>query len=785
MSEKKLYILTYEHGGYVLWREHIRPRLEKIFEWMEKYPKLKIGLDYEAFTFDEFEKSEPETLELIKSLIDKYPDRVGLGSTTYGQPLSLAISEESNARQLTYAVKTNMKFFGKTPPVYAISEFALNNQTPQLAALSGYKGALLRSHVMGYGYPKNFDSAYGKWIGRDKTALPAVPTYIGQGRGFNCCTVDNWIFSRWPNESDLYSPDDFLNMFSKYEPLLASRYDDVCQDIEPITEYVETKDNYSYVLLEDILKLYGEPKDELVTTDNDFHVQMPWGYCGNEIFNMGRKAETEAVRAEKLCALSLMLGKRGSESLLEKAWKNALISQHHDITICGLLDLSRRFLPLSLEASKEASRNALSYIATHFEGTDGKSTVGINLHSFPVDEWLETESGNLHVKLPAFSAKIIEDDRKTYEYSYSEESGVLETPVYRVKLTEYGMEYLKDIKSGRPIFDNKDEALFTALVENKMSCSRGAWRVEIHEDFAKAVYGGDIGGIPFTFEMRFFGESERIDCKTDFEMHGEHVGEAGECHGLNKSVTVDGMTHENKLNFNLRLCLTSERKIYCDLPYSVSEWNGCVRDVEDYWYKSDKIIYDKEVTEKESFDSSTYTSGIYWVALRDENCGFAVMNRGCMGAVVRGNLLSVPLLYSNLYMCGTRILEGTFSDEFALLPFGARLSNAELHKKAVSYSYLPHTVTATGTAGEKKELSAAKLNSEGGEVILTALYPENGEVYARFCNYSDEACVAEFSTFAGDAEFETDLLGNRISEITDGKLHFRPWEIKTVKLKSN
>ena len=44
--------------------------------------------------------------------------------------------------------------------------------------------------------------------------------------------------------------------------------------------------------------------DELKTEDNDFHVQMPWGYCGNEIFNGVRKAEVEAVQAEKLNAFS-------------------------------------------------------------------------------------------------------------------------------------------------------------------------------------------------------------------------------------------------------------------------------------------------------------------------------------------------------------------------------------------------------------------------------------------------------------------------------------------------
>ena len=42
----KMYILTYEHGGYVLWEKEVKPRLKKIDEWLQKYPKLRIGLDY-------------------------------------------------------------------------------------------------------------------------------------------------------------------------------------------------------------------------------------------------------------------------------------------------------------------------------------------------------------------------------------------------------------------------------------------------------------------------------------------------------------------------------------------------------------------------------------------------------------------------------------------------------------------------------------------------------------------------------------------------------------------
>jgi len=176
--DDKMYILTYEHGGYVLWGEWLKPRLRDIERWLDKYPKLKIGLDYESFTFDEYTRCDPEIVETVGRLLRKYPGRVGLGATTYGQPLALTISEESNARQLSYAVRTNLHYFGVTPNVYSISEFALHNQTPQLISQCGYDAAMLRSHVMGYGYPKNFDCAWGLWTGKDKTAVPAVPTAL-------------------------------------------------------------------------------------------------------------------------------------------------------------------------------------------------------------------------------------------------------------------------------------------------------------------------------------------------------------------------------------------------------------------------------------------------------------------------------------------------------------------------------------------------------------------------------------------------------------------------------
>ncbi len=807
--KKPMYILTYEHGGYVLWGDHVKPRLKNIAVWLEKYPKLKIGLDYESFTFDEFSRCDPEIVEMIADLLKKYPDRVGLGATTYGQPLALTISEESNARQLLYAVRTNLDYFGITPNVYSISEFALHNQTPQLVRQCGYDAAILRSHVMGYGYPKNFDSAWGLWKGKDGTQIPAVPTYPEQGRGYNCTTLDNWILSRWSEDEVYYDLEDFEEKFKKYQPLLASRYDDICQPIERLTAYIETKENYEYALLEDIPKIYGEAKDELNTTDNDFHVQMPWGYCGNEIFNGVRKSETDCVQAEKLNAVSVMLGSESQQKQLEEAWKFALAAQHHDVTICGLLDLSRRFIPTSLGYSDKVKTDSLNSIAARFADKDNDTLVVVNAHSFDIDEWVEVECDKalcafdgetqlesdftgdtlrVHIALAAMSIKRFElretVANKKSDFDWNEETAILSTPRYSVKLTDKGIAYIDDKKLSSRVYSNGDGELFTAWIDGDDRTSSGKWDVEILNNSATAVQNGFIGTVPFRFEMQFNGDSQRIDCKARFEIHGEHIGRTDVTQGRPVPLTLNGHHHEDKLCFVMNLCLDKDRKVMRDLPYAISEWNGMLRKTEPYWYPNDLILIDTEVSPEESFNSTSYTFGTYWVNMRDSKQGLAVFNRGCMGCAVQGNRLLIPLIYANDYMCGTKMLDGVFENEFALLPFGAEMSDTDIHRSAMSYNLMPSAATVKKGCGDMSVMNIADFETDG-EVILTALYPENGAILARFCNFADNEATAVFKPAAGKVTAQTDLLGNETEKKENGVMKFKPWEIKTVKIEQN
>ncbi|MBE6952419.1 MAG: hypothetical protein E7452_02570 [Ruminococcaceae bacterium] len=781
MEKKPMYLLTYDHGGFVLWGHKVAPQLKEALEWLKKYPKFKIGLDYEAFTFDEFAETEPEIMKTIKEALETYKGRFGLGSTTYGQPLSLYISEESNARQLSYAVRTNLAHFGQTPPVYSISEFALHNQIPQLARLCGYDAAILRSHVMGYGFPRTFDSAWGNWVGKDGTSIPAVPTYDDEGMGYSCTTMDNWIFTRWPGESQ-YSPEDFEEKFRKYEPLLASRYDDLTLRKEGLPAHAEEKDHWHFVLLEELPGLYGEAKDELKTEDNDFRSRMPWGYCGNEIFNGCRAAEVSVASAERANALAVMLGGESAQSELETAWKNVLVAQHHDVTICGLLELSRRFIPASLAASNAANDRSFDLFAKRFAHKVDATMVAFNPNSFPIKEWIMTEAQPILLELPPLTAKQLPIGAPaTIDPRFGWDGKVLTTPNYKIKLTGAGIAWIDDAETGRRIVDNGDGALLAAPIEDIDYVSSGKWNVTLLAQGAVAVQTGTIGGLDYRFEMRLMGENKRIDCKTSVTVNGEHVGRAGVTKGLPEAHTVNGELHEEKLRFVMHANLAESRRMVRDLPYAIADWSGAVLKPEEYWYEGALVLNDAPVSAEESFASTTYLQGVYWLALRDAENGIAVFNRGCMGSAIAGNCVQIPLVYANDYMCGTKMLNGTFENEFAILPVGNELSDVDLHKSALSYAYPPIVRYIPEGEGDLTEIAAAELATEDN-VILTALYPEDGAILARFCNFSDADAAATFTPAVGKVTAEVDLLGKVRQPLADGKLAFHPWEVKTVRI---
>ena len=794
------YILTYDHGGLILWGgEHFIERLKNATEWLDKYPSFKIGLDNEAQIYDHFAEDEPHLLKEMKDILSAYDGRIGIGSCTYGQPLSQFISDESNIRQIAYALDSERKIFNYRPPVYLMSEHAMHSQIPQIINGFGFDGAIMRTHFMMYGYNPTFNYPIGLWEGIDGSRISTIPTYEGEGAAFGKTTVDTWILTRYPSKDAPLSLDDYRKQFQHINPLLASRADDSGLRREALVAEYDKKPKFQFILLDELLRKYPQATDIMRTRPNDFTVRMPWGYCGNEIWNESRKAEVEILIAERLAAFSKMYGGEAFENDLDKAWKDLLLAQHHDIQIVGLIPEARKLLPRSYETSNQVIEKSMNFFANQMKGEGLKQVTVFNPLSWEHSPWVMA-----YISLHKGEAKnfIVRSGNKSYpayvvnsnEYSdgslldafvifkpdlkplsltsfsimaaepemnnpvdniqYDEENLIIRTPFYNLKLNEKGgFDYLKSSK-GQVIFNNNQAkcAFFEGTIDGSVQVSEGRWSIYKSKGYMpwiKLVEHGYIDDIPYTYEVMLYEDKPVIDCKVSFDFNGQMIGHPTE----DKRDWHSGFIHEEKLRFKLFHQLEKTSVGVRDLPFAISE-------------TSDK-----------------YIEGNYWTALTDGDNGIAIFNKGNMGSIKEDEqCLSISLAFSHYYVWGIRPLYGKYSYEFALYPFQGDWKQADLTKRSLEYAFQTPSVQTIKTSNtmdcELQPLNASLEN----DVILTALYPNKGGIWARYFKYGEltKSSSVKFNT-QNTVLNEIDLDGNILqSGVKD--LHLSPWQIKTVKM---
>ena len=794
------YMLTYDHGGLILWgSDHFRERLKNATEWLDKYPSFKIGLDNEAQIYDYFAENEPEILNELNNLLRKYKGRFGIGSCTYGQPLSQFINDESNIRQISYALEAERKYFNYRPPVYIMSEHAMHSQIPQIIKGFGFDGSIMRTHFMMYGYNPMFDVPIGWWVGLDGSKIPTIPTYVGEGAAFGKTTMDMWILTRYPGNDSQESMESFREKFKQINPLLASRADDSDLRKEDLVKEYEAKPKFSWVLLDELLSKYPVPQTDMVTRPNDFVVRMPWGYCGNEIWNESRKAETSVLIAERLAALETLNGGQSHLEELDSAWKNLLLAQHHDVQIVGLLPEARKLLPVSINKSEETINEAMDYFASNMNGEGFKQVTVFNPLSWKQSKWIfanvalhKGEARNFVAKcgekiipvniitsnklsdgsileariafkaelpplsLTSFSIMPAKEPEKPVLSSIRTDENNLEctTPYYEIKLSkEGGLTSIKDVKTGQLITNGeKRSAFFEGTIEGVDCQSQGKWIIQKSSEstpWVKMVEYGFISSIPYQFEMTFYEDNPRIDCNVRFDFNGEKIGLLSD----NLRDSHSPFVHEEKLRFKFFPKIDTSAAGIRDLPFAISE-------------TKDK-----------------YVEGNYWTALSDGRSGIAFFNKGNMGSVrEKDNSFSIPLAYAMYYVWGTRMLTGSYSYEFAFLPFTGSWKEADLHRKALEYSFQAVSAESKPTKGKLGfNVSTFSIDAEN-DVILTGLYPDKNGITARFYKAGNRTSDSSIQFEKSGMKMTETTLDGKLMKESNGKIGFKPWEIKTFQI---
>jgi alpha-mannosidase len=796
-SNDPVYMLTYDHGGLILWGpEHFLERLRNAVSWLDRYPDFKIGLDNEAQIYDEFAEHNPEVLQEIKSCLEKYKGRFGIGTCTYGQPLSVFINEESNIRQIGYAIEADKKHLAVTPEIYLMSEHAMHSQMPQILNGFGFKGAIMRTHYMMYGYNPTFDVPIGWWVGLDKSKIATIPTYKGEGAEFGKTPIDNWILTRYPGPECKISLEDFRRQFSHIQPLLATRADDSGLRREELVKQYQGNPKFKWILLEELLDLYPAPAMDMITRPNDFVVRMPWGYCGNEIWNMSRKAEVQVLTAERLAAFEFLCGGANREADLQQSWKDLLVAQHHDVQICGLLPDARRFLPASLQASRAVINASMQFAAARM-GAGGLQQVTVfNPLSWARTEWIQTtvnlkrgQAKNVaaFMNSRALPTKLLEVDRYS-DGSILDARVEFAAPLQPLSLTGFslqpadeipasaviavdrqnlhiqtpyldvvldpagGIASLVDRQGNRALLQpGKRSGFFTGLVEGKECESKGRWVIQQRADSTVgvvAVEHGFIADIPYTFELALDADSPLLRCKVDFDLNGQKIGQISD----NKRDDVAPFVHEKKLRFKVFPAGLNNATGVRDLPFAVAE------------------------------TGDRYVEGNYWTACAGDEGGIALFNQGTMGSVrEQDGGFSMPLVYAMYYIWGTRMLTGTYAYEFAVYPFSGRWQDADLHRKAIAYNF--PAVSFSGDPGDGSlpdYVDALNMDSQG--VLLSAFYVNHGDVLARF--YESRGKQEKTTLKSSNDRYtlsETDLAG-RVEGPVPAQVVFDPWKIRTFRM---
>jgi alpha-mannosidase len=795
-SSPPVYLITYDHGGVIPWgTQHFTKYLRSAADWLEHYPGFKIGLDNEAYAYDYLEKNDTALLQELKGYLQKYRGRFGIGSATYGQPLSQFINEESNIRQIGYAINTEQAVLGCRPSVYIMSEHAMHSQLPQILNGFGFKGAIMRTHYMMYGYNPTFNCPIGWWTGLDGTKLPAIPTYKGEGNAFGSDTEDNLILEVYPGPDCKESLEDFRDKFQGISPLLASRVDDSNLRQEALVKQYEGNPGFKWLLAEEIFPSFPSPEDVLKTAADDFHVRMPWGYCGNEIWNMSREAEVKVLTAERIAALASIKGGPNCETIIQDAWKNLLIGQHHDIQICGILSESRKFLPASITASDSIIRSSMQFMASEMSGgKQGQITIfnplswnrrawvtadvtipanssslailqngmAVPYHLISVTRTEGTRNSRARISLladiPALTCESFAlatsgkkaDNPKTISFDW--ENLRITTPFWTISLSKYGgIDSITSRKTLKCLTGKHRSCYLAGVIDDKPLESSGSWIADsaiINNNQITLLEKGTIGTIQYSLRMMLNDVSPEINFAAKVHINKERIGRVSD----NEKETVAAFLHEEKLRFKIFPNTSIGTEGIRDLPFTIAETDN------------------------------RYVEGNYWTAIADGHSGMAFFNRGTMGSLIEEDGgFSMPLAYSMFYIWRTVLLSGEYSYEFALLPFEGRWENADLHRKALNYNFPVITQnTGKGNGALGFNYQPFRINSES--VTLSALYTDKGETYLRFFESAGAKDDLHIVYENGTGSFiETDLLENELSPV-NSPIRFTPWHIRTFRL---
>ncbi|MGZ4887014.1 MAG: glycoside hydrolase family 38 N-terminal domain-containing protein, partial [Candidatus Aminicenantales bacterium] len=294
-------------------------------EMADRPPHVKTCVNLDARAYEFMAEKFPEVTDRLKPYLAA--GKVELIGGTYGQPMGTTISGESNIRQIVMGREVIRRALGYDMATFLEEEEFTHPQIPQIARLAGFRYAsLAQLDTWGRaGCPRQDLNVLG-WKGIDGTVIPCVPK--------------NALFGYAPDLKKLAASPEFQKLAGLGKPLIFA-WEEFGWESPEEPAYLSaparyrTLEDVEFVTLKGYLDEYGSQGKETVFLPMDaWNKSLTWGLGGDQVRILDRKVDALLLAAELFDGIAAALGRPSQAAELEKAWRDLLASQSHDVGLC-------------------------------------------------------------------------------------------------------------------------------------------------------------------------------------------------------------------------------------------------------------------------------------------------------------------------------------------------------------------------------------------------------------------------------------------------------------------
>ena len=327
-SSHQAYFIDGFHGG--IWGHFPYQYSSFMAKEMINHPAWKINLEIEPVTWDSIESLDPPGYHFFKTAFaDTTADaRIEYVNPTYGQSYLFNISGESIIRQFYYGMQTLRAHFAAIRfSTYSSEEPCFTSALPGILQSYGLQYASLKNpNTCWGGYTATHSGALVNWIGPDGSSILTVPRYTSE-------VLQNgstWQTIAWKNSPQYINAAVSDGIIHPVGMCLqdAGWTGGPWLGKSAASQYTTWSDYMTHVADRD-------PKENWQLSQEDIKVSLVWGgQILQRVAAAVRKTENKLINLESALTLEAVFqGKPWPGQALDNAWKNLLLSQHHDTWI--------------------------------------------------------------------------------------------------------------------------------------------------------------------------------------------------------------------------------------------------------------------------------------------------------------------------------------------------------------------------------------------------------------------------------------------------------------------